>query len=347
MKIAQVAAGLMPVPPEKYGGMERMVSYLTEELVLQGHDVTLFARSDSKTRARLISLPKYSQDDLRYLALDEVVIMSQLSKHLSEFDVIHVHPLYILYWLPFLRLLNTPYLLTQYNEVPNVSEVELSVREFYDVPLVSISDAQREPAPQLNWLATVYYGLPLELYTIQEEPEGYLAFIGRFSPAKGLHDAIEIAKQSKMKLKIAGRPFLPVEQQYFENMIQPLLEEPMIEYVGELNDNEKRSFLGGACALLFPSTQRETAGLVMIEAMACGTPVIGYRRGSVPEVITDGVTGFVVEDLHGAVDAVKKTQSLNRSRCRQEVETRFSVGRMCKEYLDTYEKLVADWKSGR
>jgi glycosyltransferase involved in cell wall biosynthesis len=346
MKIAQVAAGPLPVPPNKYGGMERMVSYLTEELVLQGHDVTLFARPDSKTRARLLSPPTYSRKgQLDYTTLDQIVMMSQLSKHSSEFDVIHVHPLDVISWFPFLRLLNVPYLITQQNTIPDSSDMQLAIREFSDVPLVSVSNAQREPAPWLNWQATVYYGLPLQLYTFQEKPEGYLAFIGRFSPVKGLHDALEIAKQSKMKLKIAGRPFLAKEQQYFESAIQPLLSDPMLEYVGELNDSEKQSFLGGACALLFPITWQESFGLVMIEALACGTPVIGYRRGSVPEVITDGVTGFVVEDLQGAVDAVKKVQSLNRSRCRQEVEKRFSVGKMCKEYVDQYEKVVAGWKS--
>jgi glycosyltransferase involved in cell wall biosynthesis len=345
MKIAQIAAGPLPVPPEKYGGMERMISYLTEELVLQGHDVTLFAKSASKTRARLISPPTFSQGDLHYSALDQVVMMSQLSKYSSEFDVVHVHPMDIIYWLPFLRLLNIPYLITVQNGIPDNSIVKLAIREFSDVPLVSVSNAQREPAPWLNWQATVYYSLPLELYTLQSKPEGYLAFLGRFMPVKGLHDAIEIAKQSKMKLKIAGRPFLGEEQQYFESVIQPLLGDPMLEYVGELNDNEKQSFLGGACALLFPITWRECFGLVMIEALACGTPVIGYRRGAVPEVVTDGVTGFAVENLQEAVDAVKRIQSLNRSRCRQEVEQRFSVGRMCKEYVDQYEKIMVGRKS--
>jgi glycosyltransferase involved in cell wall biosynthesis len=347
MKIAQVAAGPLPVPPEKYGGMERMISYLTEGLVLQGHDVTLFARPNSKTRARLISPPTYSQGELNYSALDRVVMMSQLSKYSSEFDLIHVHPMDIIYWLPFLRLLDVPYLVTQHNPIPNVSEVEPAIREFSDVPLVSNSNAQREPAPWLNWQATVYLGLPLELYTLQEKPEGYLAFIGRFYPEKGLHDAIEIAKQSKMRLKIAGRPFNAKERQYFESTIQPVLGDPMFEYVGELNDNEKQSFLGGACALLLPIMLRESGGTAMIEALACGTPVIGYQRGVVPEVITGGITGFVVKDLQEAVDAVKKTQSLSRSRCRQEFENRFSAGKMCKEYVEEYEKLVAGWSKKR
>src|SRR5262245_7945534 len=322
MKIAQVNAGPLPVPPKKYGGMERMVSYLTEELVLQGHDVTLFARPDSKTRARLIAPPTYSEGELHYSALDQIVMMSQLSRHSFEFDVIHVHPMNTLYWLPFLRLLNVPYIITQQNGIPDISNIELAFREFSDVPLVSVSNAQREPAPWLNWQATIYYSLPLALYTFQEKPEEYLAFIGRFSPVKGLHDAIEIAKQSRMKLKIAGRTFHAEEQKYFESVVQPLLKNSMVEYVGELNDNEKQSFLGGACALLFPVVWRESFGLVMIEALACGTPVIGYQRGSVPEVVTDGVTGFVVKGLQDAVEAVKKIQSLSRRRCRQEVENR-------------------------
>jgi glycosyltransferase involved in cell wall biosynthesis len=344
MKIAQVADCLLPVPPKKYGGMERMVSYLTEELVLQGHDVTLFASPDSKTRAQLISPPTNSQRELPYSLLDQIVKMSQLSKHSSEFDLIHLHAVSPVYWLPFLRLLNVPYLITQHNILLDVSVMELYFREFSDVPLVSISNAQREPALWLNWQATVYCSLPLELYESQEKSEGYLAFIGRFSPAKGLHDAIEIAKQSKMKLKIAGCPFHASEQKYFESAIQPLLGDPMLEYVGELDDNEKQSFLGGACALLFPVTWREPFGLVMVEALACGTPVIAYRNGAVQEVITDGITGFVVKGLQDAIDAVSRIQSLSRSRCRQEVEERFSVGRMCKEYLDQYEKLIAGWK---
>jgi glycosyltransferase involved in cell wall biosynthesis len=274
-------------------------------------------------------------------------MMSQLSKLASHFDLIHVHPMNIMYWLPFLRLLNTPYLVTHHNVIPDVSGAELAIREFDDVPLVSISNAQREPAPRLNWQATVYYGLPLGLYTLQEKPEKYLAFIGRFSNVKGLHDAIEIAKQSKLKLKIAGRPLYTVDIQYFESMVRPLLEDPMLECVGELNDNEKQSFLGGACALLFPITWRESFGLVMIEALACGTPVIGYQHGSVPEVIVDGVTGFVVKGLQEAVDAVKQTHSISPNRCRQEIEKRFSVERMCKEYVDIYEKLVAGWKSAK
>lgn len=325
--------------------MERMISYLTAELALRGHDVTLFARPDSKTRARLISLPTYSQDGSFYSPLDQAVLMSHLSKHSSEFDIIHVHPMSIIYWLPFLRLLNVPYLITHHNAFPDISQAMLAIREFTDIPLVSISDAQRESAPWLNWQATVYYGLPLDLYTFQEKTEGYLAFIGRFSPSKGLPDAIEIAKQSGMKLKIAGRPFHTEEQHYFESTIKPLLRDSMVEYVGELNDDEKQSFLGGANALLFPIMWQEPFGLVMIEALACGAPVIGYRRGSVPEVIAEGVTGFIVNNLREAVDAVKKTQSLSRSRCRQEFENRFSVGRMCTEYVDKYEKLVASWKS--
>jgi glycosyltransferase involved in cell wall biosynthesis len=341
MKIAQVAAGPLPVPPEKYGGMERIVSYLTDELVLQGHDVTLFARPNSKTRARLISPPAYSRDGPHYSELDEVVMMSYISKHASQFDMIHVHPMNLIYWLPFLRLLKVPYLVTHHNVIPDVSEVESAVREFSDVPLVSVSNNQREPAPWLNWQSTVYYGLPLGLYTFQEKPEGYLAFIGRIDPSKGLHDAIEIARQSKMRLKIAGHVFHTKNRQYFESTIQPLLGDPMFEYVGELNDNEKQSFLGGACALLFPIMWREPFGTVMIEALACGTPVIGYRRGAVPEIITDGVTGFVVKGLQEAVDAVKKAQFLSRSRCRQEIEKRFFVEGMCKEYVYQYEKLVA------
>jgi glycosyltransferase involved in cell wall biosynthesis len=345
MKIAQVSAGPQPVPVRKYGAIERLVYYLTEELVLRGHDVTLFAHPESKTRARLISPPTYSQGEVHYSTLDQIVMMSQLSKHSSEFDVIHVHPMNFIFWLPFLRLLKVPYLITLHSQMPDVSYMEPAFQEFSDVPLVSISNAQREPAPWLNWQATIYHGLPSELYTLQEKPEEYLAFIGRFTPAKGLHDAVEIAKRSKMKLKIAGRPVDAGEQQYFESEIQPLLEDTMHEYVGELDDKEKQAFLGGAYALLFPITWREPFGLVMIEALACGTPVIGYRNGSVPEVITDGVTGFVVKDLEEAVAAVSKVHSLSRSRCRQEVEERFSVGRMCKESVDQYEKLMAGWKS--
>jgi glycosyltransferase involved in cell wall biosynthesis len=336
MKIALVSASHMPVPPKLYGGVERIVSYLTEELVLQGHNVTLFASHDSRTRARLISP--------RTFLLWEIAMMSQLSKLSSEFDVIHVHPQNPSYWLPFLRLLNTPYMITLHDSISAFAGTP-ALREFPDVPLVSISNHQREPAPWLNWQATIYHGLPLELYEFQEKPEEYLAFLGRFDPFKGLHDAIEIAKQSKMKLKIAGCASNMTEEQYFDNAIRPQLEDPMFEYVGELDDNEKQSFLGGACALLFPITKPEPFGMVMIEALACGTPVIGSRIGSVPEIITDGVTGFVVRDLREAVDAVKKAQSLSRSRCRHEFEKRFSAGRMCKESVDHYEKLMTGRKS--
>jgi glycosyltransferase involved in cell wall biosynthesis len=340
MKIAQVAAGPLPVPPKKYGGMERIVSYLTEELVLQGHEVFLFAMPGSTTCARLISPPRISQEERSYSDLDQIVMMSQLSNLSSEFDVIHVHPTYPAYWPLFLRLLGKPHLITHHNVVPDLSGIAHAVPEFSDAPLVSISNAQREPAPWQNWQATIYHGLPLELYTFQEKPEEYLAFIGRFWPFKGLPDAIEIAMQAGMKLKIAGLPYLPTERQYFESEIQPLLGTSMVEYVGELDDNEKQSFLGGARALLFPIMWQEPFGLVMIEALSCGTPVIGYRRGSVPEVVTDGVTGFVVGNVQEAVDAVKKIQSLSRRRCRQEVEKRFSAARMCREYVNLYEMLT-------
>jgi glycosyltransferase involved in cell wall biosynthesis len=343
MKIAQVSAGPLPVPPKKYGGMERIVSYLTEELVLQGHEVFLFAMPGSTTGARLISPPRTSQEEWSYSDIDQIIMMSQLSNLSSEFDVIHVHPTYPQYWPLFLRLLGKPHLITHHTDVPDLSGIAHAVRGFFDVPLASISNAQREPAPWLNWQATLYHGLPLDLYTYQEKPEEYLAFIGRFSPNKGLPDAIEIAKQAGMKLKIAGMPFLPDGQQYFESVIQPLLKNSMVEYVGELDDNEKQSFLGGARALLFPIMWEEPFGLVMIEALACGTPVIAYRRGSVPEVITDGVTGFVVGNAQEAVGAVKKIQSLSRRRCRQEVEERFSVARMCREHVSLYETLADKW----
>ena len=340
MKIAQVAPLPLPVPPKKYGGMERMISYLTEEIMSQGHEVTLFARGGSKTRARLISPPTNGGENTTDFNLDQAVMMSQLSRRVSEFDVIHVHPISI-HWLPFLRLLNAPYLITQHNIIrADAVEVERAVREFSDAPLVSISDAQREPVPWMNWRATVHYGLPLDLYKLQEKAGEYLAFIGRITPVKGVSDAIEIAKRSGRKLKIAGQPITKEDSQYFESKILPFLKGPMFEYVGELNDSEKQSFFEDACALLCPVKYREAFGLVMIEALACGTPVIGYGLGSIPEVVDDGVTGFVVRGVEEAVDAVSRIHLLSRKRCRQEVDQRFSAGRMCAQYLQMFEKLA-------
>lgn len=340
MKIAQVAPLYESVPPKCYGGTERIVSYLTEELIRQGHDVTLFASADSITRARLIPCSdtalRLSPDCLDPLA-PHVSMMGKVAKSAGEFDIIHYHIDYLHF--PLSRLNPTPNLTTLHGRL-DLPELGPLYREFSEMPIVSISEAQRMPIPQANWAGTVYHGLPENLYSVHVKPEGYLAFLGRISPEKQPDHAIEIAKRSGMKLKIAAKVDR-IDREYFEREINPLLNDPLVEFIGEIGEDEKDDFLGNASALLFPINWPEPFGMVMIEAMACGTPVIAYRNGSVSEVIQNGVTGFIVENQDEAVLAVERVSELDRELCREVFERCYSVANMAEGYLKLYSELIA------
>jgi glycosyltransferase involved in cell wall biosynthesis len=339
MRIAQVAPLYESVPPHCYGGTERVVSYLTEELVRQGHEVSLFASGDSVTAARLVapcrrSLRIDTQCIDRFAS--HILMLELVLKEIDRFDLIHWHVDYLHF--PLSRRQLTPHVTTLHGRL-DIPELVPLYQEFGDVPVISISNAQRDPLPWLNWQDTVYHGLPEELYTFHPEPGKYLAFLGRISPEKRVDRSIAIAQRLGMEIKIAAKVD-PVDHEYFESVIAPLLREPLVEYVGEIGESEKNAFLGHAYALLFPIDWPEPFGLVMTEAMACGTPVIAYRRGSVPEIIEEGITGFIVQDLDEAVQAAERIPTLDRSRCRQRFEERFSASRMARDYLVSYQRLL-------
>jgi glycosyltransferase involved in cell wall biosynthesis len=340
MRIAQVAPLCESVPPKLYGGTERIVSYLTEELVRRGHDVTLFASGDSETNARLVAAcPRALWRDpaSRETLPHHVRQLELVFQEASRFDVIHFHGDYL--HLPLLRRQPCASVTTLHGLLhpPDVAPL---FEEYAEVPLVSISDAQRRPIPWANWQATIHHGLPSDLHTFREHAEGYLAFLGRTSPEKGLPRAIEIARRAGRQLKIAAKIY-PEERPYFEQTIAPLLREsPHVEFIGEVGGREKDAFLGGAEALLFPIDWSEPFGLVMIEALACGTPVIGSRKGSVPEVIEHGVTGFVVDDCDEAVRAVERVGALSRRACRRAFESRYDAARMTRDYLEVYGRVA-------
>ncbi len=340
MKIAQVSPLHESVPPKGYGGTERVVSYLTEELVRQGHEVTLFASGDSVTRARLVPGSKASlrTDPSCVDRLPQhLILLEEVYRRADEFDVIHFHLDYLHF--PFSRRACVPALTTLHGRLDLPEFVPL-YREYPHVPVVSISNAQRTPLPWLRWMGTVYHGLPEELYRFHPEPGQYLAFLGRIAPEKRVDRAIRIAREVGMPLKIAAK-IDQADREYYESRIKPLLDTSLVEFIGEIGDREKDEFLGNAHALLFPIDWPEPFGLVMIEAMACGTPVLAWQAGSVPEIIEDGLTGFVVADHRGAVDACRRLERLERTACRAEFERRFSVSRMAQEYVARYWQLLA------
>lgn len=352
MRIAQVAPLFESVPPKYYGGTERVVSYLTEELVSQGHDVTLFASGDSVTKARLVAgcqrslrLDKQCIDKLAH----QTVMLERVFQRATEFDIVHFHVDYLHFPLSRREPITNVTTLHGRLDIPDLVPL---YQEFRDMPVVSISNAQREPLPWANWQATVYHGLPADLYRFHPEPGSYLAFVGRISPEKRVDRAIEIAKRVRIPLKIAAKVD-PVDRHYFKSTIKPLLCEPLVEFIGEIGDGEKDKFLGNAYALLLPIDWPEPFGLVMVEAIACGTPVIAYRDGAVPEVIEEGHTGFIVEELEDAVEAVRRIPELSRKRCREIFEERFTATRMARDYVKVFERLIgeksaaADWSCGK
>ena len=339
LRIAQVAPLVESVPPRHYGGTERIVAYLTEELVRLGHKVTLFASGDSVTSAELVPVCRRSfRQNKRakdYLSR-EVLLMDHVMQRAGEFDVIHFHTGCMHYLIS--RHLKVPYVTTLHGRLDTLESLRLYER-FRDMPMISISNAQRAPWPCANWQATIYHGLPEDLFRFHPEPGGYLAFLGRASPEKRVDRAIEIAKRVGMPLKIAAKVD-PADRHYFKREIEPLLDDPRIEWLGEVTDKHKDEFLGNAYALLFPIDWPEPFGLVMIEAMACGTPVVAYACGSVPEVMDDGVTGFVVNDIENAVEATRRVRDLSRAKCRETFEKRFAASRMANDYIGVYTRLA-------
>lgn len=346
MKIAQIAPLYESVPPKMYGGTERIVSYLTEELVRQGHEVTLFASGDSNTSANLVSCCKKALR-LNKNCLDRIsphiLQLEMLHKRLAEFDIVHYHSDSL--HLPLARRARKSHVTTTHGRM-DIAEYKPLFREYEEIPLISISHAQRMPLPRANWLGTVYHGLPNHLYQLHPDEGKYLAFLGRISPEKGLDRAIDIARRAKLPLKVAAK-IDAADQDYFDYKIKSLLDDPLVEFVGEIGEKEKNAFLGNAIALLFPINWPEPFGLVMIEAMACGTPVIAYPHGSVPEVIDEGLSGFIVNSPQEAAKAVHNLHLLDRKLCRATFEKRFSAERMAADYLSIYEQQAGSIKFKR
>src|SRR5215469_14397748 len=327
MRIAQIAPLMEAVPPKLYGGTERIVAYLTDELVALGHEVSLFASGDSVTTARLeAAYPQALRLDptIRDHVAPLIAMLETVARRAHEFDVIHLHCDYLAY--PVLARSGVPFLATLHGRL-DLPELKLVYGVFADVPVVSISNSQREPLPEARYVATVYHGLPEQLLLPGDGAGGYLAFLGRISPEKAPDRAIHIAARAGMKLKIAAK-IDRVDVDYFAAEIEPLLAQPHVEFIGEIAEDQKSEFLGNAAGLLFPIAWREPFGLAMIEAMACGTPVIAFRRGSVPEIVEDGVTGFIVESEEEAAAATKKLRGLDRARVRRVFEERFTSHRM-------------------
>ncbi|MBV9080466.1 MAG: glycosyltransferase family 4 protein [Elusimicrobia bacterium] len=338
MRIAQVAPLYESVPPRLYGGTERVVSYLTEALVRMGHDVTLFASADSSTRAKLVPMRKIAmrldagcEDQIAW----HIIMVEKVAQMAAQFDVIHFHIDHL--QLPVARRINTPTVTTLHGRL-NMSDLQPLYREFSEVPVVSISDDQRRPLPFANWQGTVHHGLPMNLYTPGGQRERFLAFLGRVSPEKGLDVAISIAQRAGWPIKIAAK-IDPRDSEYYEH-IKPMLTLPHVEFLGEVGEDGKLDLLRRAAGLLFPINWPEPFGLVMIEAMACGTPIIAYPRGSVPEVIDHGRTGFVVNNADEAVAAVPRLAELDTAEIRRTFERRFSAERMARDYVSIYKRLA-------
>ena len=339
MKIAQVSPLYESVPPRLYGGTERVVSWLSEELLRQGHQVTVFASGDSLTNARLIPVCpqalRLDPDCMDPLA-HHIYLVEQVRQHKNEFDLIHFHIDYLHFSMS--RREELPQLTTLHGRLDTADLVPL-YREFSEMPVVSISDAQRAPLPWINWQGTVHHGMPEDRFVPSLKPGKYLAVLGRVSPEKGVDKAIEIALGAGMPLKIAAK-IDRADKDFFEAHIKPSLNHELIEFIGEIGDLEKNEFLANAAALLFPINWSEPFGIVLIEAMACGLPVIAYPLGSVPEIIEEGVSGFLVHNVQDAIRAVKNLSAIDRQRCRKAFERRFSDKRMAHDYLTIYERIV-------
>lgn len=340
MKIAQISPLIESVPPRYYGGTERIVSYLTEELVRMGHDVTLFASGDSTTSAELVSCaqmalrldPRVIQQEAYYM-----VMLDRVRRMADEFDILHFHLDYPQF--PLFRGLAERTVTTLHLR-QDVADLKTLYAAFPEMPLVSISDSQRRPVSSANFVGTVYHGLPTDLLKPTYNPSGdYVAFLGRISPEKRVDRAIRIANAAGIPLKIAAKVD-KADQDYYDEVIKPMLDLPGVEYIGEINERQKTAFVGNARAMLFPIDWPEPFGLVMIESMACGTPILAFRNGSVPEVIDDGLSGYIVDTEEEAVSVLKQTVRLDRRRVRRRFEERFSASRMAADYVSVYEKVL-------
>ena len=339
MRIAQVSPLYESVPPAAYGGTERVVANLTDELVRLGHDVTLFASGDSQTSATLVPvcprslrLDRSCVDPLAW----HVLLVERVAAAAARFDLLHFH--IGLVHLPVARRLPTPSVMTMHGRL-DLPELAPVFTEFSETPLVSISDAQRAPLAQANWVATIPHGLPAGQLAPVWEPGGYLAFLGRISPEKRVDRAIAIADALGQPLKIAAKVDR-ADAEYFRREIEPLMDNPLVEFIGEIGEADKNAFLGNARALLFPIDWPEPFGLVMIESLACGTPVVAFRGGSVDEIIEHGRTGFVVSSLEEAIDAASRVDSLDRRACRRAFERRFTARRMAEDYVSLFERVL-------
>jgi glycosyltransferase involved in cell wall biosynthesis len=340
MKIAQIAPLTESCPPRLYGGTERIVSYLTEELVRQGHDVTLFASGDSRTAARLEAGSKVAlrlDSSIRDPIPQHIVMLEKVRRLASQFDVLHFHVDVLHY--SFLNSFMDKTVTTLHGRL-DLAELRPLYSTYANAPLVSISENQRAPMPPVNWVGNVYHGLPPDLLPFTAKPgEGYLAFLGRIAPEKRPDRAIEIAARAGVKLKMAAK-IDRVDQAYWDEVIKPMVDvHPNVEFIGEINERQKAKFIGEASALIFPIDWPEPFGLVMIEAMACGTPVVAFRSGSAPEVIDEGVTGFLVDDVAAAVAAVARLGELDRAKVRARFDERFAIERVAKDYLRVYQAL--------
>lgn len=341
MRVAQIAPLYESVPPRGYGGTERVVHWLTEELVARGVEVTLFASDDSDTTATLASGCDQAlrpAGRLREGPAWHIVMVEQVLKRASQFDVIHSHIDYLPF--PQFRRLALPTVTTMHGRL-DLPELVPVFNEFREQPVVSISLDQRKPLLMANWVGNVYHGLPAIQYSFVDEPEDYLVFVGRICPEKRVDRAIEIAARAGLKLKVAAKVD-PLDRDYFEKSIEHLLKSPWVEYVGEVGEADKAALIGKARALLFPIDWPEPFGLVMIEAMACGTPVIAFSHGSVPEIIDHGQNGFICGDIDEAVAAVGRLPEISRQECRRIFEQRFTAERMARDYLRIYERIIAE-----
>ena len=336
MRIAQVAPLYECVPPKLYGGTERIVSYLTEELVRQGHRVTLFATGDSRTSAELVPIVDGPLRGNPHWMMHALIQLERVIDRAADFDILHFHTDHLHY--PLLRYLDVPVVTTLHGRL-DIPGLEPLHRVFPDAAVVSISEAQRAPLPDAHWVGTVPHGLPSALYRPGTGSGRYLAFVGRISPEKRLDRAVEISRRSGLPLRI-GAKVDPADRKYFEREIEPLLATPGVHFLGEVDDRQKRELLGEAGALLFPIDWPEPFGLVMVESIACGTPVLAFRGGSVKEVLQAGVTGAIVNTVDEAVEALPAVLALDRAGCREEFERRFSARRMARDYVRVYERLM-------
>ncbi|RFM28251.1 glycosyltransferase family 4 protein [Deminuibacter soli] len=341
MKIAQIAPLYEAVPPRLYGGTERVIHYLTEELVKQGHEVTLFASGDSITAARLVAtvpealrLNPHCIDPMAH----HILQMQQVINRSHEFDILHFHTDFLHF--PFSAQCAQPCITTLHGRL-DIPDLQPLYNHFRKQKVVSISASQRKPLPQANWISTVYHGLPRHLHRLHATPGNYFAFIGRISPEKRADRAIEIAIACNTPIKIAAK-IDKTDESYFREHIAHLFDHPLVEYIGEINETQKTAFLGNAKALLFPIDWSEPFGMVLIEAMSCGTPVIAFNRGSVPEIIDDGVTGFIVNNVSEAVAALQRLPMLNRSVIRTVFEQKFTAERMARDYVQVYHQLTSN-----